>query len=157
LQARAPVVGDLLKINQHAEIECHWHACRRQVRWSALQAVQRLGLDTTWPQAAKRLRCHACGALGRERQVSIRPCTLDLSAWNVRQKYDALAAAGDALAAAHLADELFTLTKLLGGRGDLGGDGPRARPEPAVTASGALGRLIFTPCKSQCAAQMVGG
>lgn len=128
MQAPLPVVGDLLAINQHADIECHWHACRRQARWTARQAVQRLGFDTTWPRAAKRLRCHACGALGRERQVSIRPCTLDLAAWEVRRKYGTVAATGDAYAAERLAEELFTLTKLLGSRGDLGGDGPQAWP-----------------------------
>jgi len=125
LDLPAPVMGDLLKINQHLVVACCWPTCGHEVRLSAAMAVKRFGFNCTMAQARRRAVCSRCGATGRENRIDLRPCTLDLSAWSAREKHASNPAE---YTADHLADTLFTLTKLLGGRGELGGDGPVARP-----------------------------
>ncbi len=116
----APVMGDLLKINQHLWITCGMPTCAREERWPAAKAVERFGFNCTILEARRRAVCARCGASGRGNRIDLRPCTLDGSAWAARQKH-----ASDPVGypAERLADTLFTLTKLLGGRGELGGDG----------------------------------
>jgi hypothetical protein len=115
----------LLAHNIHLNIRCGH--CDHRVRWTALEACERLGPDCTIVQAEQRLKCARCGFGGSEGHLSVEPCTLDISAaWAHEQ-----AAAGQYKAVspeADLADTLATLRQLLDGR-ELGGDGPVAWPE----------------------------
>ncbi len=116
-----PVMGDLLKINQHLWITCGMPTCGREERWPAVKAVERFGFECTILEARRRAVCAKCGARGRDNRIDVRPCTLDGSAWSAREDHQRRP---DEYTAEQLADYLFTLTKLLGGRGELGGDGP---------------------------------
>lgn len=120
--ARPPVMGDLLKINEHLMIYCGGHDCRRQVRLTAVEAVELLGFHTTMAQAERRLNCSACGRRGRDRFISVRGCSIDVTAWNARQAQATAAARGERLSW-DLEQHLNSLRRLLGGEG-LGGDGP---------------------------------
>ncbi|MFN4177362.1 hypothetical protein [Phenylobacterium sp.] len=121
MTAPAPVLGDLLLINQHLVVTCCRPTCRREVRLSAARAVDLLGPATPIGEAKRRLRCEACGARGRRKEIDVRPCTLDLSAWQAREAAASAAARGER-PRYDLDAYLATLARLAGG--DLGGDGP---------------------------------
>jgi hypothetical protein len=118
-----PVIGDLLATNRHLEIYCYAPGCRREARLSATEAVRLLGPETPFVGLKKRLRCSRCGQRGRHGYIDVRPCTLDLSAWELRQKYRGSDATPEP-APGYLDTELARLQRLLGDRGELGGDGP---------------------------------
>lgn len=71
----APTLAELLPLDQHLEIYCCFPTCRRRVLMPAAEAVARLGPDCTFPAAARRLRCQACGARGAENWIRARPCS----------------------------------------------------------------------------------
>lgn len=73
-----PVLGELLATGCRLEIWCCGHGCHRQVRWPAAEAVSKLGARTTFPRAARRLRCSVCGARGRDKMVT---CRADIVDW----------------------------------------------------------------------------
>lgn len=127
---RAPVVADLLAINQHLVVSCCWPECRRSRRLAAVEAVQLLGPGLPIAQAARRLRCSACGARGREKLIEVRPCTLDAAAASARQAH-----AKDPPPAWPLEDYLASLRGLLAG-GELGGDGPVQAPVDGASKPG---------------------
>jgi len=115
---------DLLAINQHLNIWCSYGDCRRKVRWSAVQACERLGPDTTTQQAIKRLVC-ACGGRGKWGHLTVFPCTLDLSAWQAREACARGILRGQcATPEEELEMELACLRRLVGKGNELGGDGP---------------------------------
>lgn len=124
LDSPSPTVGDLLKINQHLDIEC---SCGWRVRWNAVEACERLGVSMPFEGLTQRLKCSACGRPGRDGRLSARPCTLDLSAWWSRER----GAGWNGGGSSELDAELATLQKLLGDRGELGGDGPVTWPPVA--------------------------
>jgi hypothetical protein len=70
----APVIGELLDTNRHLYIRCS--ICDREVRLSAVEAVQLLGRNTPFLGLPKRLRCSRCGRHGRDGQITAWPCTL---------------------------------------------------------------------------------
>lgn len=72
-----PTIGDLVASGCRLEIWCCRDGCRRQARWPPAEAVAKLGARTTFPEAARRLRCDACGARGREKMVTCRPDVVD--------------------------------------------------------------------------------
>ncbi len=59
---RAPVIGDLVAMEQRLEIWCG--RCHRHAYMAPQEAVRLLGARTTFPQARLMLKC-ACGARGR--------------------------------------------------------------------------------------------
>jgi len=113
----------LLAINQHLNIWCSYGDCRHQARWSAVEAVERLGPDTTFEQARRRLVCTACGGRGRWGHLSVFPCTLDASAWDARERAARGYVRGDGTPEEELEQTLAGLRKSLGGK-ELGGGGP---------------------------------
>jgi ribosomal protein S27AE len=125
-------VRDLLSSNQHLNIWCAAPGCRHKVRWTAVQACERLGPETPIAEARRRLRCGRCGARGRDGHLDAHPCTLDAAAAFARQQHAAAAARGEDLpwpldeTLAHLQGLIFEA------EGDLvlGGDGPVDWPGP---------------------------
>lgn len=121
MAASAPVLGDLLKINQHLIVACYRHGCRHEVRLSAVEAVTLLGAEATLAAAARRLVCRRCGARGRRKEVGAWPCSLDQAAWDAREERRRGVRNGED-GGRDLDGYLATLAKLA--RGRLGGDGP---------------------------------
>lgn len=83
-----PVLGDLIGSDPvRLEIFCHGPGCHRHVQMPAAEAVAKLGARTTFPAAARRLRCSVCGARGRDKLVSCRSDVDDLAEirWRDRQ------------------------------------------------------------------------
>jgi putative SOS response-associated peptidase YedK len=76
----APTLQDLVSEELHVNIECSF--CHRKVRLTPTEAVEWLGPDCTMMEARDRLRCSWCGSGGRT-VISVRPCTLDISAKRV--------------------------------------------------------------------------
>jgi hypothetical protein len=80
----APVIGDLVPNRQRLELGCG--ICRHSAVWSPLEAVERLGATTTFPQARARLVCSACRTRnGADGRVSARPSMADYYA-RLREK-----------------------------------------------------------------------
>lgn len=125
---------DLLAINQHLNLTCHYPTCQREVRWTCVEAVERLGPDFPMERVRFRLRCSACGARGRDGFVSAKPCTLDQGAWWAREKHAQAAARGETLPWS-LEGSLAMTQKLLGGR-EMGGDGPVQWPVDGPSNAG---------------------
>jgi hypothetical protein len=72
----APVISDLIPNRQRLELSCA--ICRHSAVWSPLEAVERLGARTTFPQARARLVCSACGTRnGDDGWISARPSMVD--------------------------------------------------------------------------------
>jgi hypothetical protein len=112
----------LLEQNIHLVIECAFPECRHRVRWRAVEAVERLGPDCTIEQAKRRLKCGRCGRLGRDKWLSVHPCTLDQGAASARWQHARGLESGNPVAW-DLEESLAMYRQLLGG-GELGGDGP---------------------------------
>lgn len=84
---RLPTLSSLLNVPQRLVISCYM--CRREpVYLSPEDAVARYGANTTFVALRHRLRCEACGARGRERQIDVRGCTNDYYAAMERHKYE---------------------------------------------------------------------
>ena len=62
-----PIIGDLVGARQRLEIWCCNRDCRRHTYLAPEDAVRLLGANTTFPQAARKLFCSACGARGSGR------------------------------------------------------------------------------------------
>lgn len=77
---QTPTIDSLLVTGQHLEIWCCNTDCGHQARWTAAEAVQRLGADCTFAEAQRRLSCARCGARGCEKWIRCRPCVLDFYA-----------------------------------------------------------------------------
>jgi hypothetical protein len=67
---------DLIANRQGRELDCA--VCRHGAVWSPLEAVERLGARTTFPQARARLVCSSCGTrTGDDGRISARPSISD--------------------------------------------------------------------------------
>ena len=51
------------------------------------EAIAKFGPDMTFPRLKRLLKCAACGALGREHDVSVYPNSQDYSAWLEREEH----------------------------------------------------------------------
>lgn len=82
--SKLPVIGDLAKPGQRQRLEiwCCNPACRRHCYLSPEEAIERLGAGTTFPHAARKLICSACGARGsgRSRLIQVRASMEDFYA-----------------------------------------------------------------------------
>lgn len=89
------MIGDLVEMREGLEIYCTWHRCHHRAYWPPAKAVRLLGAATTFEEATRRLRCHACGARGwgPMKDVSCRPSIKDHyshtgAEWRRRWNYD---------------------------------------------------------------------
>jgi hypothetical protein len=74
--SQTPVIGDLIAQRQRLELGCA--TCRHSAVRSPLEAVERLGARTTFPQAGARLVCSGCGTRnGADGRISARPSMAD--------------------------------------------------------------------------------
>lgn len=76
--AKAPVLAELIRDRQRLEVWCC--RCYRHEQIAPERAVELLGANTTFPMAANRLVCSACGARGREKWIHVRPSVEDFYA-----------------------------------------------------------------------------
>ena len=113
----------LLAINQHLNIQCHYGGCGHTARWTAVEALERLGPDATMADAKRRLSCAVCGAKGAWGHLWVYPCTLDAAAWSAREKAARGVVRGLGTPAEELEATLASLRQSLGDQ-ELGGDGP---------------------------------
>lgn len=51
------------------------------------EAIAKFGADMTFPRLKRLLKCAACGALGRENDVTAYPNSQDYAAWLEREEY----------------------------------------------------------------------
>ncbi|KQY35424.1 hypothetical protein ASD38_02355 [Caulobacter sp. Root487D2Y] len=73
---RLLTLSSLLEVPQRLVISCY-KCSRAPLYLSPEDAVARYGADTTFAALRRRLRCEACGARGRDRQIDVRGCTND--------------------------------------------------------------------------------
>lgn len=82
--SKPPVIGDLAKPGQRQRLEiwCCNRECQRHTFLSPEEAIERLGANTTFPEAAHKLVCSACGARGSggSRLITCRPSMEDFYA-----------------------------------------------------------------------------
>jgi hypothetical protein len=75
---RLPTMSDLLTHEQHLVIECHGDGCTKErVRWTPQEAIERLGADTTFVDAPRKLTCPVCKDRAPEKRISVYPCSED--------------------------------------------------------------------------------
>lgn len=80
-----PPLTCLLEHQQRLHVECQ--RCSHKLEFTAGLAVETFGAAMTLPRLARILRCAACGARGRDREISVYPDTNDYYASLERKKY----------------------------------------------------------------------
>jgi transcription elongation factor Elf1 len=82
----APPLTSLLDPWQRLHIDCC--RCRHKVEMTPEAAIATFGADMTVPRLKRVLKCSACGARGREKDISVYPNTRDYSDWLDRENYE---------------------------------------------------------------------
>lgn len=82
----APPLTCLLEFEQRLHVDCG--RCTRRLVFTPQEAISAFGAEMTIPRLARTLKCSACGARGRNREISVYPNTNDYYAWHDRQRYE---------------------------------------------------------------------
>lgn len=70
---RVPTMKDLLTYNQRLRIECHGVDCGHKACWTPQEAIERLGAETTFEQAKRKLTCPVCKDRRPQKLISVYP------------------------------------------------------------------------------------
>jgi len=76
-----PTLAVLLEVDQRLEIYCHNPLCRHEAVMAPAEAVARLGADTSFEAAGRRLVCTKCGEHGRDGRIHCRGSITDYYAY----------------------------------------------------------------------------
>lgn len=74
-------MSDLLTYNQRLRIECQGNDCGHKACWTPEEAIARLGANTTFAQARRKLTCPVCKDRRPQKLISVYPASEDYYAW----------------------------------------------------------------------------